>query len=176
AWKSRTADLQNRSAGLRFPVPARRDAPHGDSRATSSPAGSPSGEPVDGSLHTREVRGSKPGAPMAKRLLAKRQASRRTPGDVARVASGEGVELAVGQLDAHRADVLPEVLERQRSGDREHRWRAPQEPGQGDLGGARAASLGDLLEGWAGGAEGEVGDEGDALARAVVEHLLVPSL
>src|SRR4051794_34760063 len=58
--------------------------------------------------------------------------------------SAEPPELLVGELDLERREVLLEMLDRQRPGNRQHQRRAPQKPGQRYLALRRAAPGSDL--------------------------------
>src|SRR6266487_694716 len=86
-------------------------------------------------------------------------------------------ELVGAQLDLERSEVLPQVLERERAGDRQRRGRALQEPSERNLlrrGAVSVGNLGQLRAPHT--AEREEGDEHDPFGGAVVDHLVVRAL
>src|SRR5437773_10389754 len=89
----------------------------------------------------------------------------------------QSLELVGAQLDLERGQVLRQVLERERAGDRQRRRRAPQEPRERNLlrrGAVSVGNLGQLRAPHT--AEREEGDEHDPLGGAVVDHLVVRAL
>src|SRR6266699_6586970 len=89
----------------------------------------------------------------------------------------ESLELVGAQLDLERRQVLPQVLERERAGDRQRRRRAPQEPRERNLlrrGAVSVGYLGQLRAPHT--AEREEGYEHDPFGGAVVDHLVVRAL
>src|SRR5271165_7138575 len=87
----------------------------------------------------------------------------------------EGRELFVGQRDRGGADVLLEMRDLAGAGDRQHDGAALQEPGEGDLAGARLVLAGDRVERRPlarefSGAERGPGDEADVVPGAMVER------
>src|SRR5207237_8404812 len=74
----------------------------------------------------------------------------------------ERVELLVAELDLQGAEVLAQVLERQRARNGQGRGGALEQPRQRDLRGGGTVALGDGLEGRRAIAQREVGNEDDA--------------
>src|SRR3954449_8140625 len=89
----------------------------------------------------------------------------------------QALELLVGELDLERREVLPQVLERERPGDRHHGRGAAEQPRETDLAGRRAVVLGDLRDlRRIVAAQREVGHEDDPLLGAVIDDVVPPAL
>jgi len=89
----------------------------------------------------------------------------------------QSLEFVGAQLDLERSEVLPQVLERERAGDRQRRRRALQEPGERNLlrrGAVSVGYLGQLRAPHT--AKREEGDEHNPFGGAVIDHFVVRAL
>src|ERR1700677_2199376 len=86
-------------------------------------------------------------------------------------------EFGVGQHDPRRGDVLLQMRHLRRAGDWQHDRAALQHPGERDLAGRGTIDFSDRVErrAWPGqlaGAQREPGNEADAVALAMLQHIL----
>src|SRR5262249_53464498 len=85
------------------------------------------------------------------------------------------VELRVGQLERQRVEIGFQMAERQRTGNREHRRRTLQQPGEHHLLRRRVVAIGGFLHcAPRVGAKWVIRNEDNLLARAVVDDDVVP--